>query len=332
MRGDPGRLPTLQEGDASLVRMLRTDPPPSEMSPGPPLSRLTCARTRCSSDADLRRVHSVSALWRDRNRTLGAENGWTAVKCRNCGLVYVNPRPFEQEISTANELGEHRTEAGVLHVVYSRNERKLEHYRKVLSLRFADMLARKEPIRWLDVGAGFGEVVEVLQALLPIGSVIEGIEPMHAKAANARRRGLSITSRLLSEISDRYHVISLINVFSHLAHPRTFLEQVEDRLLPRGDVLIETGNGGDLDDAREFPGPLFLPDHLQFAGESHLERFLKEAGLSVVSKYRQRTDTPRLAIHWAAQRVRGQPAKLRLPYTSRFRTIFYRARTERHSE
>ena len=60
----------------------------------------------------------------------GAENGWTAVKCRDCGLVYVNPRPFEQEISKANQLGEHRTEAGVLHVVYSRDERKLRHYRE----------------------------------------------------------------------------------------------------------------------------------------------------------------------------------------------------------
>ena len=76
----------------------------------------------------------------------------------------------------------------------------------------------------------------------------------------------------------------------------------------------------------EFPGPLYLPDHLQFAGEGHLEQFLRDAGFAVLAKHRQRTDTLRLAIHWAAQRARGYPAKLRLPYTSRFRTIFYRAR------
>ena len=259
----------------------------------------------------------------------GSENGWTAVKCSNCGLVYVNPRPREVEISKANELGEHRTEAGVLRVVYSRDAHKLEYYRKVFVRLFADLLAKDEPVRWLDVGAGFGEVVEVLQALLPRGSVLEGIEPMRAKATNAQQRGLPITSRLLSELPDRYHVISLINVFSHLSDPRAFLGEVDDHLLPRGEVFIETGNGGDLNNANEFPGPLYLPDHLQFAGESHLEQFLRDTGFAVLAKHRQRTDTLRVAIHWAAQWARGCPAKLRLPYTSPFRTILYRARTER---
>ena len=256
----------------------------------------------------------------------GSENGWIAVKCGNCGLVYVNPRPREIEISKANQLGEHRTAAGILQVVHSRDAGKPAYYRKVLIRLFADLLARDEQVRWLDVGAGFGEVVEALQALLPRGSVVDGIEPMHAKVTNARQRGLPITSRLLSEVSDQYHIISLINVFSHLVDPRAFLGEVNDHLLPRGEVLIETGNGGDLNDAWEFPGPLYLPDHLQFAGERHLEQFLTDAGFTVLAKHRRRTDTLRLAIHWAAQRARGYPAKLRLPYTSRFRTIFYRAR------
>ena len=185
----------------------------------------------------------------------GSENGWIAVKCRNCGLVYVNPRPREIEISKANQLGEHRTAAGVLQVVHNRDAGKPAYHRKVLIRLFADLLARDEPVRWLDVGAGFGEVVEVLQALLPRGSVVEGIEPMRAKATNARKRGLPINSRLLSELPDRYHVISLINVFSHLANPRAFLGEVADHLLPRGELLIETGNGGDLDEVLRVPGP-----------------------------------------------------------------------------
>jgi len=259
----------------------------------------------------------------------GAENGWTAVKCRTCGLVYVNPRPARCEISQANEMGQHRTEAGVLNVVYERDKRKLAHYRCVLVLLFSDLIERGDPVRWLDVGAGFGEVMEALQRLLPRGSVIDGIEPMRAKAEHARRRGLPVTARLLTEVADQYHVISFINVFSHLPDPRGFLRDVNNCLTAGGEVLVETGNGGDLNDARQFPGPLHLPDHLQFAGERHLERFLRETGFRVVAKHRARTDTLRLALHWAAQRARGRPARVRLPYTSPFRTVVYRARKER---
>jgi SAM-dependent methyltransferase len=259
----------------------------------------------------------------------GAENGWKAGKCCNCGLVYLSPRPSRAEISAANELGQHRTSAGVLDVVHGREARKVEHYGKVFDRLFADRMASPAPVRWLDVGAGFGEVVEALQRRLPRGSVLEGIEPMHAKVAEARRRGLPITAKLLAELPHRYHVISLINVFSHLPDPRGFLRDLGQHLLPGGDLLIETGNGGDLPDARSFPGPLYLPDHLQFAGEVHLERFLNDSGFAVLAKHRQRTDTLRLALHWAAQKARGHPARIRLPYTSPFRTIFYRARTGR---
>jgi 2-polyprenyl-3-methyl-5-hydroxy-6-metoxy-1,4-benzoquinol methylase len=262
-------------------------------------------------------------------RLWGIENGWKAGKCCSCGLVYLNPRPSRSEISLANETGAHRTAAGVLDVVHARDARKVERYRRVLERLFADQLARQGQVRWLDVGAGFGEVVEAVQKRLPQGSVVEGIEPMRAKVAEARRRGLPITSRSLSDLPQRYHVISLINVFSHLPDPRGFLRDLHDHLLPGGDVLLETGNGGDLPNARSFPGPLCLPDHLQFAGEAHLEKFLSDSGFTVVAKHRERTDTLRLAVHWAAQKARGLPGKVRLPYTSPFRTVLYRARIAR---
>lgn len=259
----------------------------------------------------------------------GAENGWHAGRCCACGLVYLNPRPSRHEISRANELGVHRVASGVMDVVHRRDRRKLERYGRVLRRLFADLIARRAPIRWLDVGAGFGEVVEVLQQCLPRGSVVEGIEPMRAKAIAAQARGLPVSARPLADLAQGYHVISLINVFSHLPDPRAFLGELGEHLLPAGELLIETGNGGDLPHAGAFPGPLCLPDHLQFAGEAHLERFLGESGFVVIAKHRERTDSLRVAIHWAAQKARDREARLRLPYTSPFRTVFYRARTAR---
>lgn len=38
------------------------------------------------------------------------ENGFQLVKCKNCGLLYVNPQPDRIEIKKAHEIGQHRGE------------------------------------------------------------------------------------------------------------------------------------------------------------------------------------------------------------------------------
>jgi len=219
---------------------------------------------------------------------------------------------------------------GTLDVVFYRDEHQLVFYEKIIRRLYVDLLTNNDPIRWLDVGAGFGEIIEVLRKILPNNSIVHGIEPMRAKAKVARERGVSILPNTLSEVAEKYQVISLINVFSHLPNPRSFLDEVVDRLSPGGEILIETGNGGDLKSARHYLGPLYLPDHLQFAGECHLKRFLSDVGLQIISKRRMRTDTARLAIHCIMQKFRGQKTRIRVPYTSSFRTVFYRARACPH--
>ena len=52
------------------------------------------------------------------------ENGYAAVKCKQCGLVYVNPRPSLSTISEAAKTGVHKTDAGNLPVVFRRSPRK----------------------------------------------------------------------------------------------------------------------------------------------------------------------------------------------------------------
>src|SRR5215218_8889457 len=227
-----------------------------------------------------------------RSAPWGAENGYQAVKCAGCGLVYVNPRPRLAEITEANKIGEHATEGGTLDVVFRRNPRKLRRYGRVLRAMFRDEIAAGAPVSWLDVGAGFGELVEVLQGLLPGGSRVEGIEPMRQKAAHARQRGLPVTAATLSEARGPYDVVSLINVFSHIPDFDAFLGEILGVLRPGGTVFIETGNGGDLADSGAYPDVLYLPDHLVFAGIGHMRAFLERNGLQVAAVRQRRIDTP----------------------------------------
>jgi 2-polyprenyl-3-methyl-5-hydroxy-6-metoxy-1,4-benzoquinol methylase len=256
----------------------------------------------------------------------GTENGFSCVKCRECGLVYVNPRPSLEDISHANEIGEHRTADEVLHVVYKRSRRKALRYAATIRAAFPDIVASSTPVRWLDVGAGFGELVEVLQEILPPGSQVMGIEPMAPKVLDAQERGLPVYQADLSQIAGRFDVISLINVFSHIPDFRDFLGRLRPLLTDGGELFVETGNGGDLTSMHDYPDLLYLPDHLVFAGEAHLRSYLEQAGFSIQSTTTFRVDTAMQFGKSLIKAALGRRIKLSMPYRSPFRRVLIRAR------
>ena len=188
------------------------------------------------------------------------------------------------------------------------------------------MWASPAPIAWLDVGAGYGEVVEAVAALAGKGSRIEGIEPMKPKAAAAQARGLNVRSVYLSELAaGEFDYVSLINVFSHLPDFRSFLVSVKRVLKPQGELFIETGNIADLADVSQAPVELDLPDHLVFVGEPQLARFLQEAGFQIVKVEKRRRDGLLAVGKNVIKRVIGRRVNLTMPYTSAYRTLLIRA-------
>ena len=72
---------------------------------------------------------------------------------------------------------------------------------------------------------------------------------------------------------DRYTHVSLINVYSHLPDPAQFLRGLHRIMESNAYLLLVTGNGGDVPRS-EFPGSLYLPDHLSFAGEENIRSVL----------------------------------------------------------
>jgi 2-polyprenyl-3-methyl-5-hydroxy-6-metoxy-1,4-benzoquinol methylase len=199
-------------------------------------------------------------------------------------------------------------------------------YSQLFNNVFADIWQRASPITWLDVGAGYGEVVEAVTGLAPAGSKIEGVEPMTPKVIDCQRRGLNVREAYLSDIKDKYDVVSAINVFSHIPDFHFFLKDVKRVLLPNGEVVLETGNIGDLDSVEQVPTELDLPDHLVFAGERNMESYLLKAGFHIVSIERQRRDTVGNFLKNIIKKFLGRKVMLRLPYTSPYRSLLVRAK------
>lgn len=252
------------------------------------------------------------------------ENGFTAVKCRPCGMVYVNPRPTDEEITQGNIVGEHRTEHGTMQVVYRHSRAKIAHYKDLAAALMPDVL--KQELSWLDVGAGFGELLEALRELTPAGSKLDGLEPMQPKVKSAQARGLNVRSADLTDLpSEHYDVVSLINVFSHVPDFDGFLSLIRNALKKNGSLMLVTGNGGDLATRAQYPDLLYLPDHLMFGGVEHIGRILRRNGFEVVKIMTVRRDTLRYCAKSLAKRILGRPATLQLPYRSPFRSVVFRA-------
>lgn len=257
----------------------------------------------------------------------GVEAGYQAVKCATCGLVYVSPRPRLEHIDEAARTGQHATEAGLITVTGSYRHRRVRKHERVLR-RLLEGVANTHPVRWLDIGAGFGELVEAAENVFPRAEVL-GIEPNEAKRRSALERGITLSGARLAELPEaRFHVVSLMNVWSHLPDPPTFFSDVRKLLTDGGRVLVQTGAAADLANAGEYPDTLLLPDHLSFAGERHVVGTLARAGFHVEAISRERADTLEFALVQAAKRLLGRPTRLVVPYQSPFRIMYVVAKAQ----
>ncbi|MDQ1256246.1 MAG: hypothetical protein QG656_842 [Candidatus Hydrogenedentes bacterium] len=261
----------------------------------------------------------------------GEENGFTMIKCADCGLVYLNPRPSEDAIDEAARTGLHRAGAGVLNAIGSYSRRKVDEYRTKLTQLLGPGALARQPVRWLDIGAGYGELVEAVQQLAGENAEVLGIEPCEPKVKKARARGRPIEPRALKDAGTGLTHISLINVYSHLPDPAAFLAELRPRLAPGGYLLLVTGNAADVT-RDEFPGALYLPDHLSFAGEVTLKRVLNKAGFDIV-KMDSHAALPTsdglvtTFVKNIARRLYGRAAlPSSFPPNSRFRSLWILAR------
>lgn len=226
-----------------------------------------------------------------------SENNFTAVKCNNCGFVYVNPRPTLNSISDANKIGVHKTKVDRKTKIRSlKNYRvfnilKIHSFKKRINQFFKGNEIKNKVISWLDIGAGYGELIQALKKITSEKSQITGIEPSQPKVKVAQKLGLDISDKELNKITGSFEYISLINVFSHLPNPAEFISSLSKKLIPNGKLLIVTGNGADVT-PEDYPDNFNFPDHLVFAGERHLSEIVERAGFKIIRIKKYKTCLP----------------------------------------
>jgi len=212
------------------------------------------------------------------------ENGFNLVKCRYCGLLYVNPRPAEEEIDEALRYGMHKGEQTLKTTGWYHPERVSEYVQTLGSI-FPDGFPAGIK-SWLDIGCGHGEFLAAIRQFGGDRVSALGIEPNRHKQMAARKRGLNVKFFDLASHNAKYDAISILNVFSHLPDPPTTLGQWLCLLKPGGILILQTGDTANLTAEMHYR-PFYLPDHLSFASEAIVTSILSGLGLRVetVHKY-----------------------------------------------
>lgn len=233
------------------------------------------------------------------------ENGFTLVKCRGCGLLYVNPRPPAGDISRAAQTGLH-SGGDSLDTTGRYNAGRVLAYLAILKDIYKTPFQPKKPLYWLDIGCGYGEFLEALQVFHNRRIVTHGIEPNTVKRRSALERGLLVAQPGDTGQTGLYDFISLLNVYPHLPDPPAQLNEWKNLLKPGGELLLETGHSCHLENSAHHR-PFYLPDHLSFANREIVTGLLEKTGFSIISVHHYpQFDIPDLDMFIRAKRADTQ--------------------------
>lgn len=262
----------------------------------PPLATATCPPWRsCSPNAsrpgDLWRQAGETvtcplcdaddpALWRwGRDRLHGRPGWFRLVRCRQCEMIYLNPRPTRDTLMGfyPADYVSYRPPLA-LESRFRRWERRLG-----LARRCRAITRRQQPGRLLDVGCGTGDFLVALQER---GWRCLGVELQPQAARVVRQQGLWVLPGDLLDLPLRdatFDAITFWDVLEHLPAPRPALERARALLRPGGLIAV-TVPRLDSPEARLF-GPywagLDVPRHLSVFTYTTLDRMLKSVGLCI---------------------------------------------------
>jgi SAM-dependent methyltransferase len=212
-------------------------------------------------------------------------NGHQLVRCTDCSLHYVDPAPDKSGRRAEVHAGRY---AGNRQVIDAERQLAAEAAQRAQFQRYLTLVQDfgLGSGRFLDVGCGCGYLLTLAQQ---DGYQVEGIE----LTADRQQMASAVTGAVIhaQPVEDAplpaasYSVITMINVFSHLAEPQATFAEVERMLVPGGVAIIATGEiDGHV--RREHLPEWTLGDELYFLGPGTLSRYASQAGLDLVHEER----------------------------------------------
>lgn len=216
---------------------------------------------------------------------------FTVVRCPDCGLCYLNPRPDISELGTIYPPN-----------YYSYNQQKLKEEANPNSLlqriRYQGFRAkirqglslapRHEPVTVLDIGCGDGHALNLYREVDDVRVETHGVDLNSDAVAEAARAGHTTYAGRFEDVhlpSGYFDLVTASHLIEHVEDPKGFTEKVHQILRPGGIFWLETPNIGSLD-AKIFRrsdwGAYHFPRHWFYFDIRSVRKLADTTGFQVV--------------------------------------------------
>ena len=228
-------------------------------------------------------ANDTELVYVEKDRLMKLPGSFRLVRCRQCGLLYINPRPTLEEIGIyyPEQYGPYKVTRENQQSWIARVDHSYGYWKRA---RLVDG-AYPQGGRILDVGCATGEFLDMMDRM---GRwEVHGVETSPAATRYAREcHGLDVCNGELAEAGypDSYFdVITIWDVLEHVHDPTGTLAEMNRILKPQGLAIIRVPNASTWD-ARLF-GPYWVgldaPRHLYIFSLETLAAFLQNAGFEV---------------------------------------------------
>lgn len=215
---------------------------------------------------------------------LAEGEAYTLQRCRRCGMIYLNPRPFEADSGRYYQHAEYLPFASVasprslMEKLYAALRRVNLQWKKRLITRFRDRGTM------LDAGCGTGELLAFMRAR---GWQVRGLERDAAAAEWGRTHlQLPIQTGSIDAIADTpetYDVITMWHVLEHVYDPAAALRTLARLLKKEGVLIVAVPNiaGVDAKFYQQHWIALDVPRHVNHFSLSSLARCAAQQGFTL---------------------------------------------------
>ncbi len=166
---------------------------------------------------------------------LNLPGSWNLMKCKNCGLLCIDPQPGWEELSAHYPNDYH---------AYLQKESNVTSFMRGFGLRKrVKSVLRNTTVqngRLLDVGCATGDFLQSFKSMTDWK--VEGLEIVPEAAAAARAKGLDIIEAELAAANLEagiYDVITLWDVLEHVPNPAATLLLCYGLLKPGGILVLK---------------------------------------------------------------------------------------------
>ena len=202
------------------------------------------------------------------------------VKCKKCGVFYVNPRPVESEIYKFYPENYYSSK-----IFWGIGNYLIEKITKIYRKRAADLVLKyKKGGLLLDIGCGTGDFLFEMKKR---GFRVVGNDVSAVACKLARKKGLRVINKKIEECGfsrESFDIITLWHVLEHLHYPRKALKTINKLLKTKGILIIEVPNIESI--SFKFFGKYFfhldIPRHLFHWSYSTLSYLLELEGFEIL--------------------------------------------------